>query len=202
MKRLMSVTVAIALSLTIAGCNYAPMSFGNTAGPVAYPADPSDAAITARHPEGVWRPTGPLERIPVIANCQMTGGDIAVARSDPFRGPLIIYCPQTADRLNRVHPGAGHFYFVHEFAHHALATSDERACDSWAARQLAARPNGDAFLRQAMRHFMSRGQEYHPRYGTMWSRAENISRSARIPMPTGGTAPAPGRRPPPGQIPY
>ena len=202
MKTPTLIAVLIAICLLLCGCNYAPMSFGNTSGPVAYPSDPTDAAITARYPEGVWKPTGQLASIPVIANCQMTGGDIAVARSDPYRGPVIIYCPQTAAQLNRIHPGAGHFYFVHEFAHHALATSDERACDSWAARQLAGRPNGDAFLRQAMRHFMSRGQEFHPRYGTMWSRAENISRSARIPMPGTQVRESPLRQPPLGEIAY
>ncbi len=140
--------------------------------------DPADEAVVAAYPNGAWRPTGMLASVPVVANCDATRGDIAIATPQG-----IFYCPVVAARSNAIWPGVGHFYFVHEFGHIALSTSDERAADRFAAQQLALVPGGDAFLRQAMRHFLQRGVEFHPRYGTMRSRAENISASSGIPLP-------------------
>ena len=120
-----------------------------------------------------WVPTGNLARIPVIENCLQTKGDIAVAVPG-----VIFFCQATANRLNSRHPGAGHFYYVHEFGHHALKSSDERAVDCWAAQQLAATRGGGKIIRIAIKHFRSRGNEYQPRYGTMNERAARIARCA------------------------
>jgi len=123
-----------------------------------------------------WEPSGILRSIPVQENCRATGGDIAVALN--IGSPVIYFCQATANALNNQHPGAGHFYYVHEFGHHALATSDERRVDCWAARELADAPNGDFYISAMLDHLQSRGGEYHPRYGTMIERAERIEHCA------------------------
>lgn len=126
-----------------------------------------------------WVPRGRLAKIRVIENCQVTGGDIAIATNDAY-GPIIFFCQRTANLINMNHPDAGHFYYVHEFGHHALESSDEREVDCWAAKELANSPNGEYYLRAAIFHFLSRGNEYHPRYGTAVERAERIIRCSGI----------------------
>lgn len=120
-----------------------------------------------------WRPTGALARIPVIENCAVTGGDIAVARPDP----AIYYCQRAANALNQRWPDVGHFYYVHEFGHHVVGSSEAEA-DCWAARELARLPDGQRYLQAAIRHFSDRGSEFHPRYGTAADRANRIRRCA------------------------
>ncbi|MEA2325523.1 MAG: O-acetyl-ADP-ribose deacetylase [Thermoanaerobaculia bacterium] len=138
-----------------------------------------------------WTPRGALAKVPVVENCNATGGDIAVARP----GPMIIYCQARADQLNAQFPGAGHFYYVHEFGHVALNTADEARADCWAAQQLRNVQNGRQVLDAALRHFVSRQNEpVHPRYGPMLQRAQRIANCAGIPMPSGSSAtPAMGR---------
>ena len=59
-------------------------------------------AATAGGAQAQWRPTGPLAAVPVIRECDETGGDIAVSRLDP---PTIYVCPRVvalvAKRLMR-----------------------------------------------------------------------------------------------------
>lgn len=124
-----------------------------------------------------WTPKGNLSSIPVIESCAETGGDIAYAKRT-LSGPVIYFCKSSADRINALHPDAGHFYYVHEFGHHALNTDDEARADCWAARQLSNAPNGDHYLQAAIRHFRARGSEYNPRYGTATERADRIARCA------------------------
>jgi hypothetical protein len=102
----------------------------------------------------------------------MTGGDIAVARP----GPAIVYCQASANAVNARWPGAGHFYYVHEFGHVALGTSDEAKADCWAADQLSRAPNGQTYLRAAVQHFIARQNEpVNPRYGPMLARANRVA---------------------------
>ncbi|HEX8248227.1 MAG TPA: hypothetical protein VF599_08660 [Pyrinomonadaceae bacterium] len=137
-----------------------------------------------------WVPTGNLAAIPVIENCGMTGGDIAIATFPPFSPrSAIFFCQGVVNQLNSFYPGAGHFYFVHEFGHHALNSADERATDCWAAQQLANSPNGRQTLNVAIKHFYDRGTQYHPRYGTGFERAQRIYNCANLQTPGAGFAP-------------
>jgi|SRR5579862_79957 len=124
-----------------------------------------------------WVPKGRLARVPVIENCRVTNGDIAVTRQQPNGEPVIYYCQAVANRINAQFPEAGRFYFVHEFAH-ASGILNEDAADCWAAEQLANAPNGQAILESAIAHFQSRGSEWHPGYSTASQRAANIARCA------------------------
>lgn len=128
-----------------------------------------------------WAPPPPYDQLIRLVEDptgSRTGGDIAIAIHDGLQ-PTIIYFPAAASRLNATFPGAGHFYFVHEYGHHILGSSDERMVDCWAASQLADAPNGQQYLQAAIAHFEARGMEYHPRYGTMIERAARIRNCAQ-----------------------
>ena len=127
-----------------------------------------------------WRPTGTLAAVPVIGECDETGGDIAVSRLDP---PTIYICRRVVELLRKAEPGAEHFYLVHEYGHIALVTSDEAAADCWAARELARAPNGERTLAATIRHFRRRGEEPSRRYGSPIERAERIRNCAEAPGP-------------------
>jgi hypothetical protein len=118
-----------------------------------------------------WVPTGALASVLVVRDCSETGGDVAVSRLDP---PTVYLCPLVVDLVRKAHPGAEHFYFVHEFGHIAQNTSDESAADCWAARELARAPNGARYLRIAIAHFRQRPDEASRRYGSPRERAERI----------------------------
>ena len=147
---------------------------------------PSFASLTtlallvaaAASTQAQWRPAGALAAVPVIRECDETGGDIAVSRLDP---PTIYVCPRVVERVRRSDPGAEHFYLVHEYGHIALLTSDEAAADCWAARELAKAPNGERYLAAAIRHFRARGDESSRRYGTPVERADRIRSCAEAP---------------------
>lgn len=115
-----------------------------------------------------WNPSGALTNIPVVANCTMTGGDIAVA----WLG-IIYYCPVAVQRINSLVPDAGHFYFVHEYGHLAIPTSSEPEADCWAATQLRMVSNGVYYVRQWITFWSSYGQA-HPKYGTVAQRIANV----------------------------
>jgi hypothetical protein len=118
-----------------------------------------------------WVPTGPLAAILVVHECNDTGGDVAVSRLDP---PTVYICPTVVRLIRKTDPGAEHFYFVHEFGHIALQTSDEAAADCWAAKELANAPHGERYLRAAIEHFRRRPDVESRRYGTPRQRAEQI----------------------------
>lgn len=122
-----------------------------------------------------WVPSGPLAAVLVVQDCTETGGDVAVSRLDP---PTVYLCPTVVRLVRKKDPGAEHFYFVHEFGHIALATSDEAAADCWAAHELAGAPHGERYLRAAIDHFRRRPDEPSRRYGTASERAERIRRCA------------------------
>ena len=128
-------------------------------------------ALPPIHARAQWVPTGALAAIPVIRDCNETGGDVAVSRLDP---PTVYICPTVVALIRKKNPGAEHFYFVHEFGHVAQNTADEAAADCWAARELAKAPHGDRYLAAAIVHFRQRPDDYSPRYGTPAGRAERI----------------------------
>ena len=132
----------------------------------------------ATRAQAQWLPTGALAAVPVIRECDETGGDIAVSRLDP---PTIYICTRVVALVRKKDPGAEHFYLVHEYGHIALVTSDEAAADCWAARALAKAPNGQRYLAAAIRHFRRRGEEESRRYGTPVERAERIRECAAAP---------------------
>lgn len=118
-----------------------------------------------------WVPSGALAAVPVVRDCNETGGDVAVSRLDP---PTVYLCQSVVNLVRKKSPGAEHFYFVHEFGHVAQGTGDEAAADCWAARELARAPNGGRYLNAAIEHFRQRPNETSPRYGTPTERAERI----------------------------
>ena len=128
-------------------------------------------ALAAGTAEAQWKPRGALAAVPVIRECDETGGDIAVSRLDP---PTIYVCPRVIELARKSDPGVEHFFLVHEYGHIALQTGDETAADCWAARELAKAPNGERYLAAAIRHFRRRGEDPSRRYGTPLERAERI----------------------------
>ena len=128
-----------------------------------------------------WVPSGPLASVLVVQDCTQTAGDVAVSRLDP---PTVYLCQTVVRLVRQKDPGAEHFYFVHEFGHIALQTSDEAAADCWAAGELANAPNGERYLRAAIEHFRRRPDRQSRRYGTPAERAERIrdcAQEARAP---------------------
>ncbi|MEO8921736.1 MAG: hypothetical protein ABI330_02705 [Caldimonas sp.] len=125
-----------------------------------------------------WVPRGPLAAVPVVRDCNETGGDVAVSRFDP---PAVYLCPVLMNEIHKKIPGAEHFYFVHEFGHVALHTSDEALADCWAAKELAKARNGKRYLAAAIAHFRQRPNEYSALYGTPMERAERIRKCAEEP---------------------
>jgi hypothetical protein len=122
-----------------------------------------------------WVPTGPLASVLVVQDCTQTAGDVAVSRLDP---PTVYLCQTVVRLVRQKDPGAEHFYFVHEFGHIALQTSDEAAADCWAAGELARAPHGERYLRAAIEHFRRRPDQPSRRYGTPAERAERIASCA------------------------
>jgi len=127
-----------------------------------------------------WVPSGPLATVLVVQDCTQTAGDVAVSRLDP---PTVYLCPTVVRLVRQKDPGAEHFYFVHEFGHIALQTSDEAAADCWAAGQLANAPRGERYLRAAIEHFRRRPDQQSRRYGTPAERAERIRSCAEAARP-------------------
>ena len=124
-----------------------------------------------------WLPSGALAKVPVVRDCDETGGDVAVSRLDP---PTIYLCPRVVDLVRKKDPGAEQFYLVHEYGHIALATSSEAEADCWAARELAKARNGERYLNAAIRHFERRPDEPSTRYGSPGQRAQRIRDCAEM----------------------
>ena len=122
-----------------------------------------------------WQPP-PSLRVPEIPDCSI--GDIAVARAMPQ--PHIRFCPANAASINSMHPGAGHFYYVHEYGHIFGGPSEEQA-DAFAASELARLRGGIFFLNAMLSHLYYRaqmGEPGRPGYGTPSSRAARIRYAA------------------------
>ena len=141
----------------------------------------ADPAVSA---PAAWTPTGSLAAVPVIHDCDDTGGDVAVTRLDP---PTIYVCPRVVALIRRRNPGAETFYLVHEYGHVALNTSDEAAVDCWAARALAPTVAGRRALAAVVRLLRERPDDDSARYDTPTARAARIERCADEAQP--GTSP-------------
>ncbi len=118
-----------------------------------------------------WVPSQ-SQKVPEIVDC--TIGDIAVARAQPI--PHIRFCPQAAANTNRMFPGAGHFYYVHEYGH-ILVSSDEAEADRFAATQLALLRGSYYFINAMVSQLYYRGRNGdagRPGYGTPLERANRI----------------------------
>jgi hypothetical protein len=122
-----------------------------------------------------WRPTGRLASVLVVDDCNETGGDVMVSRLDP---PTIYVCPTVVSLVRKEHPGAEHFFLIHEFGHIALQTTDEAAADCWAAHELAGVRNGRRAIDAAIALFRARADDDSRRYGSPRERAERIRRCA------------------------
>ncbi|HEY2187429.1 MAG TPA: hypothetical protein VGH48_02580 [Caldimonas sp.] len=127
-----------------------------------------------------WQPTGALASVLVVDDCNETGGDVMVSRLDP---PTIYVCPTVVRLVRRDHPGAEHFFLVHEFGHIALQTTDEAAADCWAAHELAGVRNGRRAIDAAIALFRARADDDGRRYGSPRERAERIRRCAEEAQP-------------------
>ena len=138
------------------------------------------ASLAGAPAEAQWVPSGPLARVPVVEDCTQTAGDVAVSRLDP---PTVYLCRTVVRLVRQKDPGAEHFYFVHEFGHIALQTSDEATADCWAAGELANAPHGERYLRAAIDHFGRRPDQQSRRYGTPAERAERIRTCAEAARP-------------------
>lgn len=129
------------------------------------------SASPAAGAPAAWLPTGALATVPVIHDCDDTGGDVAVTRLDP---PTIYVCPRVVALIRRSHPGAETFYLVHEYGHVALNTSDEAAVDCWAAHALAPSAAGRRALAAVVGLLRQRPEDASARYGTPSARADRI----------------------------
>ena len=136
--------------------------------------------LTVAPAHSQWVPSGPLAAVLVVQDCTQTAGDVAVSRLNP---PTVYLCPTVVRLVRHKDPGAEHFYFVHEFGHIALQTSDEAAADCWAAGELANAPHGERYLRAAIEHFRRRPDQPSRRYGTPAERAERIRACAEDARP-------------------
>jgi hypothetical protein len=144
--------------------------------------------VPAVRAQAQWVPTGRLAAVPVVRNCDETSGDVAVSRLDP---PKIYICPFVMTLIRKKYPGAEHFFFVHEFGHIALRTSDEAAADCWAAKALAKAPNGSRDLAAVIDLLRRRPDEDSPRYGTPSGRARHIRECADDERPMDSALDAP-----------
>ena len=149
------------------------------------------ASGTLNEARAQWVPRGDLAKVLVVHECDETGGDVAVSRLDP---PTVYVCDRVVRLVRAKDPGAEQFYFVHEFGHIALQTSNESAADCWAARELVAASNGSRILRIAIAHFRSRGDEPSARFGSPHDRAERIRSCADEAKPGWDAGDAPARR--------
>ena len=138
-------------------------------------------ALASAPAHAQWVPSGPLAAVLVVQDCTQTAGDVAVSRLDP---PTVYLCQTVVRLVRQKDPGAEHFYFVHEFGHIALQTSDEAAADCWAAGELANAPHGERYLRAAIEHFRRRPD----------SRAGATERRSSARSESGAARKRPGRR--------
>ena len=128
-----------------------------------------------------WVPSGPLAGVLVVQDAPRPP---ATLRSRASIRPRCTSARPSSRLVRQKDPGAEHFYFVHEFGHIALQTSDEAAADCWAAGELANAPHGERYLRAAIEHFRRRPD----------SRAGATERRPSARSGSGAARKRPGRR--------
>jgi len=113
-----------------------------------------------------WVPYGDLKEIPFYEDCDVTQGDMAIARTNG-----IYWCPEVAERLDKQSPGISHFIYVHEYGHYVKG-NDELATDCWAAQEL----KNTCYIPAAIYFFLKHGNVYKENYGYMRDRAKMIQK--------------------------
>jgi hypothetical protein len=120
---------------------------------------------------------GALAAVPVIRECDETGGDIAVTRLEP---PTIYVCPRVVELARKADPGVEHFYLVHEYGT-SPADGDEAAADCWAGARAGEGAERRALPGGGDPPLPRRGEDPSRRYGTPLERAERIRSCAEAP---------------------
>jgi hypothetical protein len=141
------------------------------------------AAICAvQRSQGQWLPRGPLRKVPIRADCNMTRHGVAVSLQPNLFYPngAIFLCPEREREIDTRHPGASRFFLVHEYGHLAMRTREEAVADEWAAKQLAMVPAERGTLRAVLFYFVEVGTLFDPLYGTGFDRALRVARAAGI----------------------
>ena len=129
----------------------------------------SISCIFAQEP---WKPGN--SAVIEIPDCNIF--DIAVSQFNPT--PEIRYCLERFEALNYRYPGAGHFYYVHEYGHVILCEGNEILVDNWACSQILALDKGYKFINAFLRHLMercSKGEKALPGHGTPCERMRRIA---------------------------
>ncbi len=96
----------------------------------------------------------------LIPNCTRTGGGVAIAEASG----RIYYCLQRVAAIERRHPGATRFFFLHEYGHVALQSGDELLVDCWSAHELSHTFRGAEVL-AAARRYLEQFKAFIPKYG-------------------------------------
>lgn len=115
-----------------------------------------------------WSPIGSLLDVPVTQNCSITGGNIALARTDGM-----FLCSRRSELVNAQVPDASHFYMVHEYGLLAIHTNSHRLADCWAAHQLKTAHNGTYYVKQWITHWKNYGTAL-ANFGTPEQRISNV----------------------------
>jgi hypothetical protein len=135
--------------------------------------------FTEKFVSAQWKPGSELSSIKITEDCSRTKDEMAVVAGPPvLPQKTVFFCSKTASQIDSRSPGASHFFYVHEFAHHALNRMDERLADCWAVKELKKIPNGDYYINAAIKYLKDKGLENHHRYGTMQERSERIAKCA------------------------
>jgi hypothetical protein len=119
----------------------------------------------------LWKPG--IHAVPEIPDCKIF--DIAISQFSPKKE--IRYCLTRFESLNFRFPGAGHFYFVHEYGHIILQEKDEELVDKWVCDELTAMDKGYMYINAFLRHLLKRcmdGEGSIPGYGTPCERMDRI----------------------------
>ena len=132
------------------------------------------------HAQQYWDPGN--DAVPVFQDCNIF--DLSIASWYPI--PQIRYCPDDIDTVNAHFPGAGHFYFVHEYGHVILHSGDEELVDKWACEKLEKIDKGYYYLNAFIGHLKARcdcGEVAKPGYGTPCERRKRIIRDIKFVNP-------------------
>lgn len=115
-----------------------------------------------------WHPAGRLIDVKVINTCKMPDRQVAFLTPDG-----IFFCPERAADVDAQMSSASHFYLVHEYGRVAINTPSRKLADCWAARALAAAPNGPFYVKQWIKHWLIHGTS-DPTYGTPEQRTSYV----------------------------
>jgi hypothetical protein len=115
-----------------------------------------------------WVPVGGLLDVPVIQNCTLTQGRVAVAKPDG-----VFLCKAKVAEVEAQTADASHFFIVHEYGHLAIRTTSGKLADCWAAHRLAEAPNGPHYVKQWIKHWRIYGTP-DPSFGSREQRINDV----------------------------